>query len=126
AIVHCGAKPVLVDVLEDYTIDPDAVERAVTSRTKAILPVHLNGRVCNMDRIKEIGERHGLVIVEDAAQALGAGFRGRLAGSLGIAGCFSFYPFKALGGIGDGGAVTTNNSQVARVATLLRFNGEDR
>lgn len=126
AIVHAGATPVLVDVRPDYNMDPDAVARAVTPRTKAVIPVHLNGRVCEMDAILKISERHGLALIEDAAQALGATFAGRRAGSFGLAGCFSFYPFKSLGGLGDGGAVTTNDPAVARLATLLRFNGEDR
>jgi dTDP-4-amino-4,6-dideoxygalactose transaminase len=126
AIVHCGAKPVLVDVKEDYNMDPDQVEQAITSKTKAILPVHLNGRVCEMDRIMAIAERHGLLVIEDAAQALGATYKGQRAGSFGVAGCFSFYPFKVLGGFGDGGAVTTNDPKIARMASLLRYNGEDR
>lgn len=126
AIVHAGATPVLVDVTGDYTIDADAVTAAVTTRTRAIIPVHLNGRVCDMDRIEAIANRHGLVIIEDAAQSLGARFRGRAAGSLGTTGCFSFYPFKILGGFGDGGAVTTNDPAVARAVQLLRYNGEDR
>ncbi|OGR98577.1 MAG: hypothetical protein A2V88_07660 [Elusimicrobia bacterium RBG_16_66_12] len=126
AIVHCGATPVLVDVGEDYNLDPHLLEEAITDRTKAILPVHLNGRVCEMERILGIAERHHLVVIEDAAQALGGTFKGKMAGSFGLAGCFSFYPLKALGGLGDGGAVTTNDAAVARMATLLRFNGEDR
>jgi dTDP-4-amino-4,6-dideoxygalactose transaminase len=126
AIVHCGAKPVLIDVGEDYNMDPRQVEEAITPRTKAILPVHLNGRVCEMDCIMEIAERYGLIVIEDAAQALGASYKGKLAGSFGVAGCFSFYPFKILGGFGDGGAVTTNDPHIARVVSLLRYNGEDR
>jgi len=126
AIIHCGAIPVLVDVRQDYNIDPDAMERAITPRTKLILPVHLNGRICDMDRIMTVAERHGLKVIEDTAQALGASFEGRRAGSFGVAGCFSFYPFKILGGFGDGGALTTNDPHVARMASLLRYNGEDR
>ena len=126
AIVHAGAKPVLVDVREDYNMDPAAFEAAITSRTKAVIPVHLNGRVCEMDRIMAVAQKHGLVVIEDAAQALGAAFAGKRAGSFGLAGCFSFYPFKALGGLGDGGAVTTDDPEVARFVTLVRFNGEDR
>jgi dTDP-4-amino-4,6-dideoxygalactose transaminase len=126
AIVHCGATPVLVDVAHDHTIDVAALERAITPRTKAIVPVHLNGRVCDMDAIMSVGQARGLMVIEDAAQALGALFRDRMAGSFGRAGCFSFYPFKALGGIGDGGAITTNDPDLARSVTLLRFNGEDR
>jgi dTDP-4-amino-4,6-dideoxygalactose transaminase len=126
AIIHTGADPVLIDVAEDYNMNPDHIERAITPRTKAILPVHLNGRACNMDRIMAAAQRHELVVIEDAAQAIGASFEGKKVGSFGLAGCFSFYPFKALGGLGDGGAVTTNDPHAARVATLLRFNGEDR
>jgi len=126
AIIHCGAKPVLVDVLDDSTIDPDDLERAITPRTRAILPVHLNGRVCDMDRILQVAERHGLVVIEDAAQALGATYRGKRAGGFGLVGCFSFYPFKVLGGFGDGGALVTNDPGIARIAGLLRYNGEDR
>jgi len=126
AIVHCGARPVLVDVQKDYTLDPDRIEDAVTPRTRAIMPVHLNGRICDMDAIGAIAERHGLAVIEDAAQAVGATYRGRKAGSLGRAGCFSFYPFKILGGFGDGGALTTDDPEIARRASLLRYNGEDR
>jgi aminotransferase EvaB len=126
SIVHAGAQPVLVDVREDYNLDPDQFEAAITPKTKAVIPVHLNGRACEMDRIMAIAARHKLAVIEDAAQALGATFKGQGAGSFGLAGCFSFYPFKSLGGLGDGGAVTTNDPAVARLATLLRFNGEDR
>lgn len=124
--IHCGATPILVDVRDDYNMDPDQVERAITARTKAILPVHLNGRVCDMDRIMAIAERYGLLVIEDTAQALGAAYKGQRAGSFGVAGCFSFYPFKVLGGFGDGGAVTTNDPEIARMVSLLRYNGEDR
>ena len=126
AIVHCGATPVLVDVGPDFNMDPDRVEAAITKKTRAILPVHLNGRVCDMARIMSLAERHGLKVVEDACQGLGARFRGKMAGSFGLTGCWSFYPFKALGCFGDGGAVTTDDPDVARRITLLRFNGEDR
>lgn len=126
AIVHTGAMPVLVDVGPDYNMDMDALERAITPHTKAIIPVHLNGRVCDMDQLMATADRYGFVVVEDAAQALGATFRGRGAGSFGLAGCFSHYPFKILGGFGDGGAITTNDPELARMAQLLRYNGEDR
>ena len=126
AIIHCGAKPVLVEVGEDYNMDLDHVERAITPRTKALLPVHLNGRLCDMDRLMALGNRFGLAVIEDAAQSLGATYKGRGAGSLGATGCFSFYPFKVLGGFGDGGAVTTNDPQIAKMVSLLRYNGEDR
>lgn len=126
AIVHCGATPVLVDVGEDHNMDPDLFEKAITPKTKAVIPVHLNGRVCDMDRIMDIAQRHNLTVIEDAAQALGATFRNKRAGGFGLTGCFSFYPFKVLGGFGDGGAVTTNDPSVARAVSLLRYNGEDR
>lgn len=126
AIVHTGATPVLVEVRSDYNMDPAAFEAAITPRTKAVIPVHLNGRVCEMDRIQQIAGERGIAIVEDAAQALGASYQGQGAGSFGFAGCFSFYPFKTLGGLGDGGAVTTNDPELARFVARLRFNGEDR
>ena len=126
AIVHCGAQPVLIDVGPDFNMDVDLIERAITPKTKALLPVHLNGRVCDMERILALADKHGLAVIEDAAQALGATFDGKCAGSQGRAGCFSFYPFKVLGGFGDGGAITTNDASLARMATLLRYNGEDR
>ena len=126
AIVHCGATPVLVEVRDDYNMDPAAFDAAITPKTKAVVPVHLNGRICEMDRIMAIAERHGLIVIEDAAQALGATFEGKGSGAWGAAGCFSFYPFKLLGCFGDGGAVTTSDPAIARAVTLLRFNGEDR
>jgi dTDP-4-amino-4,6-dideoxygalactose transaminase len=115
-----------VDVGEDYNMDPVLVEGAITPRTKAILPVHLNGRMSDMPRIMDIAAQHGLAVIEDAAQALGAACDGKRAGSIAVAGCFSFYPFKILGGFGDGGAITTNDPYIARMASLLRYNGEDR
>ncbi len=126
AIVACGARPVLVDVRPDYNMDPDRLERAITPRTRAVIPVHLNGRVSDMDSIMAMAARHGLAVVEDAAQSLGATFAGVRAGSFGAVGCFSFYPFKVLGGFGDGGAITTNDPEIARMVSLLRYNGEDR
>lgn len=126
AIVNAGARPVLVEVGSDYNMDADAFEAAITKRTKAVIAVSLNGRVCQMDRIVAIAERHNLIVIEDSAQALGAELHGRRAGSFGLTGCFSFYPFKILGGFGDGGAITTNNADVAGMVRRLRYNGEDR
>ena len=126
AIVHCGATPVLIDVRSDCNMDPDLIEAAITPRTKAIIPVHLNGRICEMDRIQEIAAKYKLLIIEDAAQGLGATFKGKGGGSFGLTGCFSFYPFKMLGCFGDGGAVTTNDPEVARAIVRMRYNGEDR
>jgi dTDP-4-amino-4,6-dideoxygalactose transaminase len=119
AIHFAGAKPVPVECGPDHLIDPDAVEAAITSRTRAILPTQLNGRVCDMDRLDEIARRHGLIIVEDAAQALGARFRGRAAATFGSAAAISFFPAKVLGCLGDGGAVTTNDPSVfARIEQM--------
>lgn len=126
AIIHCGASPVLIDVRADYNMDPDLIEKAITPRTKAIIPVHLNGRICEMDRIEAIASKYKLVIVEDACQGLGATFQGRGGGSFGLTGCFSFYPFKMLGCFGDGGAVTTNDPEIAKAIVRMRYNGEDR
>lgn len=126
AIVNVGAQPVLVEVGSDYNMDADAFEAAITTRTKAVIAVSLNGRVCQMDRIVAIAEKHDLIVIEDSAQALGAELHGRKAGSFGLTGCFSFFPFKILGGFGDGGAITTNDANVACMVRRLRYNGEDR
>jgi len=123
AIHHNAATPILVDIGEDHNIDPECVEAAITSRTKAIIPVHLNGRVCDMGRLTEVATRHNVIIIEDAAQSLGASIDGKRAGSFGVAGCFSFYPAKILGGYGDGGAVVTNNKVIADKIRLLRNHG---
>ncbi len=123
AIHHAGATPVLVDVGDDHNMDPDAFEAAITPRTRAVLPVHLNGRISDMRRIMEIAERHGLTVIEDAAQALGATFEGKGAGSFGVAGCFSFYPAKLLGALGDGGAVVTDSDEIRERVNLLRNHG---
>lgn len=126
AVVHAGATPVLVDVGDDYNIDPDAVRRAITSKTKAVMPVHLNGLLCHMDSIMAVAKAHNLIVIEDAAQALGASLREKKAGSFGLTGCFSFYPFKVLGAFGDAGAITTDDEEIAIAVKRLRFNGEDR
>ncbi len=126
AIVHCRATPVLIDVGKDYNMNMDKLEPAITPRTKAVLPVHLNGRVCDMDRLMGIAKKHNLIVIEDAAQSVGGKYNGKIAGSFGLAGCFSHYPFKILSGFGDGGTLTTDDPDIARKATLLRYNGEDR
>jgi len=126
AVVNAGGTPVLVDVGKDYDIDVTKIEEAITPRTKAIIPVHLNGRVSDMGAVMGIADKYNLVVVEDACQSLGATFNRKNAGSFSLTGCWSFYPFKMLGGYGDGGAITTNDPRVARMATLLRYNGEDR
>lgn len=122
---HCGATPVAVDMGPDHLIDPAAIEAAITPRTRAILPVHLNGRTCAMDPILEIARRHKLLIIEDAAQALGSTWKGKMAGTFGIAAAISFYPAKILGCFGDGGAVVTNDDKVARAVRLLRDHGRN-
>ena len=131
AICHQGAIPVLVDVGKDFNINPDLIEKAITPKTRAIEPVHLNGRCADMEKIMEIAKRHNLLVIEDAAQALGAKFKmpdgkWKMAGSFGLAGCFSMYPFKTFGAFGDAGMVTTNDSEIANNVRLLRYNGEDR
>lgn len=126
AAVHfVGARPVLVDIGSDRLIDPLAVERAITKRTRVVMPVQLNGRTCDMDALGDIAERHGLLIVEDAAQALGSRFRGRCAGTFGSFGTFSFYPAKLLGCFGDGGAVVTDDDAIAERLSLLRDHGRN-
>jgi len=126
AVVNAGATPVLVDVGKDFNIDVDRIEEAITGRTRGILPVHLNGYMADMPRILEIAGRHRLAVVEDACQSLGSSIHGKGAGSWGSTGCWSFYPFKMLGGYGDGGAITTDDPDVALFATRMRYNGEDR
>ena len=115
AISYTGAKPVFVDVDEGtYTINPKLLERAITARTKAIIPVHLYGQCADMDPILEIAAKRKIPVIEDACQAHGATYKGRKAGSLGIAGCFSFYPGKNLGAFGEAGAITTNDETLAK------------
>jgi dTDP-4-amino-4,6-dideoxygalactose transaminase len=124
AISAVGARPVFVDVDPvSYNMNPALVEAVITSRTRAILPVHLYGNPADMDALLAIAERHNLHLVEDACQAHGAQYNGRMAGSLGIAGCFSFYPGKNLGACGEGGAIATDDEALARKARLLREHG---
>lgn len=125
-IHHSGARPVLIDVGDDYNMDIDQVEKAISPRTKAIMPVHLNGRLCNMGRLMEIAKKHNLIVIEDAAQAIGASYDGEKAGSFGLTGCFSFYPAKILGTAGDGGMLVTNSEDVAEKVRLLRDHGQRR
>ncbi|MBC7188208.1 MAG: DegT/DnrJ/EryC1/StrS family aminotransferase [Calditrichaeota bacterium] len=125
AISFCGATPVFVDVDErTYTMDPALLEQAITKRTKAIIPVHLFGQMADMDPIMEVAREHGLYVVEDACQAHGAEYKGRKAGSLGDAGCFSFYPGKNLGAYGEAGAVVTNDRGLAERIRMLRDHGQ--
>ncbi|MFH0960557.1 MAG: DegT/DnrJ/EryC1/StrS family aminotransferase, partial [Pseudomonadota bacterium] len=126
AVVNVGAMPVLVDVLPDFNIDPSKIEKAITPQTRAIIPVHLNGYMADMVSVMAIAQRYNLTVIEDACQSLGSRMLDKKAGSWGLTGCWSFYPFKILGGYGDGGAITTDDPEVARFATLMRYNGEDR
>lgn len=124
AIEMAGATPVLVDIdPEFYTLDPHKLEKAITARTKAIIPVHLYGQPADIDPIMEIANRHHLLLIEDCAQAHGATYKGRRLGSYGDIGCFSFYPTKNLGAMGDGGMLVTNNSKLGEKARLLREYG---
>ncbi|MDD5127888.1 MAG: DegT/DnrJ/EryC1/StrS family aminotransferase [Dehalococcoidales bacterium] len=124
AIVNCGATPVLIDVsAADHNMDISQLEAAITKRTKAIIPVHLNGRICDMDPLMAIARKHRLLVVEDAAQALGASYNGKKAGSFGDTSCYSFYPAKILGTAGDGGMLTTNDDTTAEKVRALRDNG---
>ncbi len=126
AVVNVGATPVLVDVGSDFNIDVDRIEEVVTEQTRAILPVHLSGIMADMTRILKLAQKYDLVVVEDACQSLGSSLDGKGAGSWGLTGCWSFYPFKILGAYGDGGAITTNDPEVALFARRMRYNGEDR
>ncbi len=126
AIVNVGATPVLVDVTEDFNIDVSQLEENITNKTKGIMPVHLSGIMADMTKIMEIAEKHKLIVIEDACQSLGSSINGKGAGSIGLTGCFSFYPFKILGGYGDGGAITTNDKELYEYALRMRFNGEER
>lgn len=124
AIARLGARPVFVDVEPtSYNIDASGLEAAVTPRTRAILPVHLFGQVADMEPIMEVARRHGLFVIEDAAQAIGAEYKGKRAGSFGQLGCFSFFPSKNLGAFGDGGMVTTSDPSLADRVKLLRNHG---
>ncbi len=127
AIGYVGATPVYVDIdAATFNIDAAKIEAAITVRTRAILLVHLYGQCADMDPILDIARRHKVIVIEDAAQAHGAEYRGRRAGSLGHIGCFSFYPSKNLGAAGEGGMLTTNNPEYARTAALLRSWGEEQ
>jgi len=126
AIEYAGARPVFVDVEPGYwTMDPAQIERAITPRTRAIVPVHLYGQPADMDPILDVARRHGLAVIEDACQAHGSEYKGRRCGSMGDLGCFSFYPGKNLGAYGEGGAVVTNDAAKARKIRLLRAWGEE-
>lgn len=126
AVVNVGATPVLVDVGKDFNIDVNKIEEVITKKTRAIIPVHLSGYMADMPRVLEIAKKYNLVVVEDACQSLGSSINGKKAGAWGLTGCWSFYPFKILGGYGDGGAITTNDPDVALFARRMRYNGEER
>ena len=126
AVVNVGATPVLVDVGTDFNVAVEKIEEAITARTRALLPVHLNGYMADMPRIMQIAQHHNLAVIEDACQSLGASIDRKAAGSWGATGCWSFYPFKILGGYGDGGAITTSDDEIATFARRMRYNGEDR
>jgi len=123
AIHHAGATPVLVDIGDDHNVNVDLIEEAITPHTRAIMPVHLNGRLCDMDKLMRIARQHDLLVIEDTAQALGGSFEGVKGGDWGLAGCFSFYPAKLLGAYGDAGAVVTNSREIAERVTRLRDHG---
>src|SRR3989339_2064069 len=123
AIVQCGAVPVLVDIREDFNMDVDQIESVITKKTKGIIPVHLNGHACDMDKVMSLAKKYNLKIIEDAAQALGAKFKGKRCASFGDTSIFSFYPAKVLGTAGDGGMVCTNDDGLARKLKAFRDNG---
>lgn len=126
AISYCGAKPVFVDVdPRTFTMDPSLLERAITPHTRAVVPVHLYGQTADMDPIMAIARRHNLHVIEDACQAHGAEYKGRRAGSIGDAGCFSFYPGKNLGALGEAGAIVTDDAAAAIKMKVLRDHGQE-
>jgi len=125
AVVTAGGTPIPVEIGEDNLIDPEAVEAAITSRTVGISPTQLNGRTCNMDAIMKIASKHKLAVVEDSAQALGSRFRGKHAGTFGDAACFSFFPAKVLGALGDAGGLITNRNDIYERAYQLHDHGRD-
>jgi len=124
AISKVGATPVFVDVDKDtYNINPDLIEEKITSKTKAIIPVHIFGQSADMDKIMEISKKYNLYVIEDACQAIGVKYNDRKCGSIGDIGCFSFFPTKNLGAYGDGGMITTNDEKLAKILTALRVHG---
>jgi dTDP-4-amino-4,6-dideoxygalactose transaminase len=127
SIAHVGAKPVFVDIDPvTYNVDAPLIPNAITERTRAIMPVHLFGNPANMDPIMKIGQERGLLVIEDAAQAIGSRWKGHAAGTLGDFGCFSFFPSKNLGGAGDGGLITTNRDDMAERLRMLRVHGSKK
>ncbi|HUT68644.1 MAG TPA: DegT/DnrJ/EryC1/StrS family aminotransferase [Dehalococcoidales bacterium] len=124
-IVHCGATPVLIDIGEDFNMNVDLLEAAITPRTRAVMPVHLNGRLCDMEKLISVASAHHLIVIEDAAQALGATFDGKKAGSFGLAAGFSFYPAKSLGAYGDAGMAVANDEEIDHRIRLYRDHGRE-
>jgi dTDP-4-amino-4,6-dideoxygalactose transaminase len=125
-IARVGAKPVFVDIdPKTFNINPDLIEAAVTEKTKAVMPVHLFGQMADMDPIMEIANRHGLFVIEDAAQSITSTYKGKKAGSMGTCGCFSFFPSKNLGGIGDGGMIVTNDEDIYHRLFIMRNHGSE-
>ncbi|WP_096895592.1 DegT/DnrJ/EryC1/StrS family aminotransferase [Candidatus Scalindua japonica] len=124
SICNVGAKPVFADIdHETFNIRPDLIEKSISNKTKAIIPVHLYGQCSDMDQILEIAKKHDLRVIEDSAQSVGAEYKGRKAGSMGDLGCFSFFPSKNLGGMGDGGMVTCNSKKLEELIQMLRIHG---
>ena len=123
AIVHLGARPVFVDVSEDQMLDPSLIEAAITKKTKAIMPVHLTGRMAKMDQIIEIANQYGLDVIEDSAQSIGSAFKGKKSGAYGRVGCFSTHPLKNLNACGDGGFIVTNDLDIANKIKSMRNHG---
>jgi dTDP-4-amino-4,6-dideoxygalactose transaminase len=127
AISQVGATPVFVDIDPDtYNINPDLIEEKITEKTKAIIPVHIFGQPCDMDKIMEIAKKHNLYVIEDACQAIGSEYKGQKVGTFGDVACFSFFPTKNLGGYGDGGMVVTNNKDLAEKVDILRKHGSKK
>ncbi len=126
SIARVGAHPVFVDIEpETFNIDPKQIENKITGKTRALMPVHLYGQCANMDSILEVARRHGLAVIEDAAQAIGSEYKGQRAGSMGDYGCLSFFPTKNLGGFGDGGMVTTSSKELYERVKILRVHGSE-
>ena len=123
AIINAGGKPKLVDIGEDYLIDIEKIERVISKKTKAIIPVHLYGQMCNMEKIKRIAKKNKITIIEDCAQSQGAKHKNNFAGTIGKFGCFSFYPTKVLGAYGDGGFILTNDYNAYKQIKRIRFYG---
>ncbi len=125
AISANGAKPIPVECGSDHLIDPKSIEKAITSKTKCIMPTQLNGRTANMDEICSIADKYGLLIIEDSAQALGSKYKGKNAGTFGVGGCISFYPAKVLGCLGDGGIILCNDEKIYENLIMMRDHGRD-